>query len=299
MFAGIGAGLLSVLFICGSYIFSREYMHRNNDAVKLAVFSQLVMTAGGIILLVIYSSFSRVPCSMKFFLTVAGQVVTFLAGQTSFFMLLHKVESSRASALLGLKLMALALISALIGKTLLPYQWYAVLLCTIAAVGMNFSGGRMSLSSCLWLVVSVVSYALCDMCVTELMLMMQGNSMLFNSFGVVGVCFTAIGIAVTPALFKYRLSVRELKAALPYSLFYFLSMIFLYTSFGIIGVVFGSIIQSGRGIVSVLLGMILLHYGLDRNEQRISKAKWVQRFIFAALMLCGMLLYSAGGRFFK
>ncbi len=296
MFAGIGAGTLSVLFICSSYIFSREYMRRNNDAVKLAVFSQLIMAIGGIILLAFNASFCRIPCSMKFFLTVAGQVVTFLVGQTSFFMLLHKVESSRASALLGLKIMAIALISAVIGKSLLPYQWAAVLLGTLAAVGMNFSGGRMSFASCFWLGTAVVSYALCDMCVTELMLMMHGNSMLFNSCGVVGICFTVLGVAVTPALFKYRFSMGEVKAALPYSLFYFLSMLFLYTSFGMIGVVFGSIIQAGRGIVSVFLGMILLHYGLDRNEQRISKAKWVQRLVFAVLMLCGMMLYSFGGK---
>ena len=292
MFAGIGAGILSVLAICGSYIFSREYMRRHKDAVKLAVFSQLVMAIGGLILLVIYSIFSHIPWSMNLLLVLAGQVVTFLTGQTAFFMLLHKVESSRASALLGLKILALASISFLLGKNLMPRQWIAVLLCTAAAVGMNFSGGKMALSSCVWLLVSVLSYALCDMCVTELMLMMPGKSMLFNSFGVVGICYTALGIAVLPALFRYRLTAGEIKDVVPYSLLYFFSMVFLYTCFGLIGVVFGSIIQSGRGIVSVLLGVVLVHFNLDRNEQRISAFKWVQRFVFAVIMLSGMLLYS-------
>ena len=150
----------------------------------------------------------------------------------------------------------------------------------------------MALSSCVWLLVSVLSYALCDMCVTELMLMMPGKSMLFNSFGVVGICYTALGIAVLPALFRYRLTAGEIKDVVPYSLLYFFSMVFLYTCFGLIGVVFGSIIQSGRGIVSVLLGVVLVHFNLDRNEQRISIFKWVQRFVFAVIMLSGMLLYS-------
>ena len=292
MFAGIGAGTLSVLAICGSYIFSREYMRRNHDAVKLAVFSQLVMAVGGLILLITYSIFSHIPWGSRLLLVIVGQVITFLFGQTSFFMLLHKVESSRAAALLGLKILALALISFIIGKNLLVQQWIAVLLCTFAAVGMNFSGGKMALSSCMWLLLSVISYALCDMCVTELMLMMPGKSMLFNSFGVVGICYTALGIAVLPALFKYRLTSKEIIDVIPYSILYFFSMVFLYTCFGLIGVVFGSIIQSGRGIVSVLLGIVLVHFNLDRNEQRISAAKWVQRFIFAAVMLSGMLLYS-------
>ena len=227
MFAGIGSGILSVLAICGSYIFSREYMRRHKDAVKLAVFSQLVMAIGGLILLVIYSIFSHIPWGMNLLLVLAGQVVTFLIGQTAFFMLLHKVESSRASALLGLKILALASISFLLGKNLMPRQWIAVLLCTAAAVGMNFSGGKMALSSCVWLLVSVLSYALCDMCVTELMLMMPGKSMLFNSFGVVGICYTALGIAVLPALFKYRLTAGEITDVVPYSLLYFFSMVFL------------------------------------------------------------------------
>lgn len=292
MWSGIGAGVLSVLFICGSYIFSREYMRRNKDAVKLAVFSQLVMALGGIILLILYSSFYRIPWNLKLFAVLAGQVMTFLLGQTAFFMTLRRVESSRVSALLGLKILALALIALALGRHLKQMQWIAVILCTVGAVGMNFSGGKMAISSCLWLLLSVLSYALCDMCVTELMMMMPGKSMLFNSLGVVGICYTALGIAVSPALFKYPLSKKEIKAVIPYSILYFFSMIFLYTCFGFIGVVFGSIIQSGRGIVSVLLGIVLVHYGLDRNERRISLSKWIQRFVFAAVMLTAMLLYS-------
>lgn len=292
MFAGIFAGLLSVLFICSSYIFSREYLRRNKDAVKLAVFSQLVMAAGGIALLIVYSCFYRIPWNLRLILLLVGQVVTFLLGQTAFFIMLRRVESSRASALLGLKILALALISMLLGRGLLPLQWVAVLMCTVGAVGMNFSGGKIALSSCIWLFISVTSYALCDMCVTELMMMMPGKSMLFNSLGVVGICYTAIGIAVLPALLKYGISRKEIFEVVPYSLLYFFSMIFLYTCFGLIGVVFGSIIQSGRGIISVLMGMVLLHFGLDRNERRISALKWVQRFVFAAVMLSAMLLYS-------
>ena len=266
MIAGIGAGILSVLFICGSYIFSREYMRRNNDALKLAVFSQLVMSLGGLILLVIYSSLYHIPWGGRLYLILAGQVSMFLLGQTSFFIVLRRVESSRVSALLGLKILALALITVLVGKNLQPLQWLAVVLCTVAAVGMNFSGGGISLSNCIWLFVSVLSYALCDMCVTELMLMMPGKSMLVNSFGVVGICYTAIGIAVLPALFKYRFCRDNIAEVVPYSLLYFLSMVFLYTCFGLVGVVFGSIIQSSRGVLSVLIGVVLLHFGLDRNE---------------------------------
>ena len=129
MFAGIGAGILSVLFICGSYIFSREYLRRNKDAVKLAVFSQLVMAVGGLALLILYSCYYRIPWTWKMVLILIAQVGTFLLGQTAFLMMLRRVESSRASALLGLKILALALISVLFGKHLSNMQNCGITLC--------------------------------------------------------------------------------------------------------------------------------------------------------------------------
>lgn len=292
MFAGIIAGVLSVLFICSSYIFSREYVRKHKDPVKLAVFSQFVMAFGGIILLTVYLSFYDIEWNCKLFLLLGGQVITFLLGQTAFFAMLRHVESSRAAALLGLKILSLAVISTIIGKVLVPMQWAAVALCTVAAVGMSFSGVRMALSSCIWLLLSVLAYALCDMCVTELMLLMPGKSMLFNSFGVVGICYTAMGVVLIPAFLKYKLNRHEIVSVIPYSLLYFASMVFLYTSFGLIGVVFGSIVQSGRGIVSVLFGIVLVHYGWDRNERPLSPLKWTQRFVCAALMVAAMIIYS-------
>lgn len=293
MIFGVGAGVLSVLFICGSYIFSREYVRVHQSPVKLAVFSQLVMSAGSLVLLAVYLSCHTLCFNKELILLIAGQVITFLLGQTAFFAVLHHVESSRVSALLGLKITVIALLAVCFGKSLEFRQWAAVILCTIGAVGMNFSGGRIPFKSCCFLALAVISYALCDMCVTELMKLMPGESMLFNSFGVIGICFSVMGAAVLPAaLIKYKVNVRELKAVLPYSLLYFLSMIFLYTSFGFIGVVYGSIIQSGRGILSVLLAIVLVHYQLDRNERPVGAGKWIQRFVFAAVMVTAMLMYS-------
>ena len=100
MFAGIGAGTLSVLFICGSYIFSREYVRKHKDPVKLSVMSQLVMGIGGVILLWVSSRFYTIEWTGKLCWLLAGQVITFLMGQTAFFAMLRRVESSRAAALL-------------------------------------------------------------------------------------------------------------------------------------------------------------------------------------------------------
>ena len=292
MIWGIGAGILSVVFMCVSYILSRSYIRKHHDPVKLSVFSQLVMFPVGLVLLAAGVLLADIPWHSEFLLLVAGQVLTFLLGQTSFFMLLKEVEATRASSLIGLKMIALAVIATLLGNYLSPLQWAAVLLCTAAAVGMNFSGGKLSLRSCFWLVMSAFGYALCDVCVTKLMQMMPSSSMLINAVGVMGCCFSALGFVAFPALAKYPLRKAELFDSIPYTLVYLGSMLFLYICFGFLGVVFGSIIQASRGILSIVLGVVLLHFGIEKNEPQVSGKIWIRRLVMAVLMLSAMTLYS-------
>ena len=79
---------------------------------------------------------------------------------------------------------------------------------------------------------------------------------------------------------------------MPYSAFYLGSILSLMVCFGSIGVVFGSIIQAGRGIVSIILGIILLHFGLEKNEPQVPGKIWIRRSIMAVLMLSAMILYT-------
>ena len=59
-----------------------------------------------------------------------------------------------------------------------------------------------------------------------------------------------------------------------------------------IGVVFGNIIQASRGIISVALGAVLLHYGFDRLEPRVGRKAWIRRFLMAVVMVAAMCLYT-------
>ena len=51
MFFGIAAGLVSAVLISVSYVFSRAYIRKYGDPVQLAVHSQVVMGAGGLLTL--------------------------------------------------------------------------------------------------------------------------------------------------------------------------------------------------------------------------------------------------------
>lgn len=293
MFTGILAGVFSALFMSISYICSRAYIQKYKDPVKLSVFSLLAMLFGGVLSLGISSFYVKIPFSSpKLLLPLLGEVVFFLIGQTSFFIVLKKVEASRGASFLGLKLIILAVIAASTGKALSSGQWVAVILCSLAATGMNLTGIRMDLKSLFWLFVSIFFYALCDLCLTGIMASLPPGNMMMKALAGMGVCYTAMGLAVLPFLYKYRPTKKEFLDVIPYSIFYFSSILLIMACFGLLGVVFGNIIQSGRGIISVLLGILFLRLGWEKTEKNVPAKVWAQRFIMAFLMLCAMSLYT-------
>ena len=292
MLFGISAGFLSALLMSGSYVFSRSYFRKHGEPLQLAIHSQFNMLFGGILLLAISYFFLEMPCSKRFFLYLAGESFFFLFAQVSWFMMLRHVEASRAASLIGLKVLAIAVLTFLLGSSPSVLQWLAIVLCTFAAVGMNFSGGKISLKSILWLIIAVFCYAVCDICITEMMNQMPGKSMMLNAICVMGFTYTAIGLCILPGLLKYPPEREKLKDALPYSCFYFGSILFLMACFGTIGVIFGSIIQSSRGVISVSLGIILLKTGLEKTEPDVSGRVWIQKLVMSILMLAAMSLYA-------
>ena len=236
--------------------------------------------------------FIEYPCSFKYIMVGAAWIVTYILAQTSFFAALKSVEASRLSSLLGTKIIALAIIAILTGYKLNTMKFTAVILCCISAVGMNFSGGKLNLKSALWVGSAVLNYALCDLTCTEMVNMMPGKNVLLNSFGVVAVSYGALGIVSLPCLFIVPKKVIYLKDAFPFGAAWFSSMIFLLTAFGSLGVVFGSIVQAGRGIISVLIGAALLYAGFEHLEPRVGKKAWIRRMLMALLMLAAMAIYA-------
>ena len=110
----------------------------------------------------------------------------------------------------------------------------------LAAAGMNLTGLSMGLSSLLWLILAVVFYALCDICLGELVTLMPAEHVFLRSLAAIGACFTAMGLAASAALWKFRPAKRELLDVIPYSFAYFSSILLLLVCFGLLGVVFGS-----------------------------------------------------------
>ena len=173
MVTGIIAGLLSALLQAVSYLCSAEFMLKYKSSLRLVIFSQLAM--GVFCLPFLPFLFPRQLSGMlpEFLLWTGAWIVCFTVGQTAFFNTLRTIEASRMSSLLGLKIIVLSVIYVLIMRTPLSFlQWIAVLMSSLAAVGMNWSGGaRFSLKGILWLLVTLIAYSLTDMTETHLVSM--------------------------------------------------------------------------------------------------------------------------------
>jgi hypothetical protein len=109
---------------------------------------------------------------------------------------------------------------------------------------------------------------------------------LLITYGLCGVVFAPLVLILRPY------SRADWAAAAQYASAWLLSMVGLYCSFGLVGVVFGNILQSTRGIMSVALGAMLAHLGWHELEQRVDRAMLLRRFAAALLMTAAIAIYA-------
>ncbi len=294
MILGIIAGVVTALLQSFSYIFSAGFMMKYKSSLRLVIFSQLVMGVFCLPIAPLLFPVELWKMLPEFLLGILMWVLFFVTGQTAFFNTLRSIEASRVSSLLGLKIIVLSVIYVLWkGHGLGSWQWLAVFLSAIAAMAMNWSGGsRFTLRGMLWLALTLVAYSLTDMAETYLVRMPASGNVIMDACGVAAVCYLLLGILTLPMLFKYRWSRKQFVMAMPFGLAWFLSQVSLFICFGLLGTVFGNVIQSSRGLFSIGLGIILLHYGYGKLDAKIGGKMWLRRGIAAALMTIAIIIYS-------
>ena len=294
MLTGIIAGLLSALLQAISYVCSTGFMLKYKSSLRLVIFSQLAMGAFCLPFLPFLFPHRLLEVLPEFLLWTGAWIICFTVGQTAFFNTLRTIKASRMSSLLGLKIIVLSIIYVMIMRTQLSLlQWIAVLMSTVAAVGMNWSGGaRFSLKGMIWLLVTLVFYSLTDMTETHLVAMPKGGNIILDSLAISTVCYSLLGILTLPLLLKFRWTRKQFIKSLPFALTWYLSQVALFVCFGRLGTVFGNVIQASRGLISIGLGILLLAIGLGKLDSRITPAMWVRRIAAAILMTAGIVLYS-------
>lgn len=293
---GIISGLLTALLQSLSYVCSAAFIRQYRSPLRLVIFSQLAMGA-----FCLPFSFWVFPPELldnlgRYLSTLLVWVIVFSLGQISFFAALRSIEPSRLSSLLGLKIILLSLFSVVIlNHGLGTGKWMAVLLATLAAVGMNWSGGKsFTPIGLFWLLCTLVFYSLADITETKLVLMMPIERIGIIRAAIASgiICYTVLGAVTLFTLTRFRWTTRQFVKSIPFAAFWFTSQVSLFVCFGLIGPVFGNVIQSSRGMISIAIGMLLMYYKVYGLDAKISPRMWLRRAVAAVLMTTGIILYA-------
>jgi hypothetical protein len=182
------------------------------------------------------------------------------------------------------------------GAVVLPVQWVGVAVATAAVLLLNFSGGRLPLRATMALVIACIAYSLSDTFIRALVLALEPLPVLHASIFATSISYILCGITSLPIiLFTRKASAftRGLRFSLPFSLCWLTGMFALFTAFGSVGTVLGNILQSSRGIISILISIPAVRLGFAQIEPRVPRKVLLQRLAAALLIVAAVWLYAS------
>jgi len=295
--AGVTVGLLSGILNAVAFLISRHHATtRPGGGLRLLVAAHLVMAAAclpAVWLLWPPAGLDGATCLPP----LAGSIGCYLAGQAALIVSLRRADASRVVPLLGLKIVALALIvTCLPGERLDLRQWVAVGLSVVAATVLQ--GRRDPVPPVVMglMLAACVGFAAADLLIVRVIDVVQAaapaRSRLWASGLAVAVTYVACGL-VAAALLPWTRPRGGIdwRAAATYGLVWLAGMATLYACFGLLGAVFGNVLLSSRGLFAVVIGAVLAHRGWHDLEQRVDGATLARRVAAAALMTAAIALY--------
>lgn len=308
LWLGIAAGLVSCACMSLAYLLSRhhtlaaEAAGRTGAAVRLLLRSHVVMG-----LAALPGAAWLVPGGLDVAAVappLLGAAGLYFAGNTLLFRLLRRYEASRLTPFLGLKIFVLALVVAVVlGQPLAGRQWAAVATSVAATALLQGRGGGLAAGALGRILVVCLCFALSDLFIVSLIDGIEaGGGPGFGRFraSILGMLLTYVvcGAACGLALFAGRQEVgRDRRAgwvvAGLYAATWLVAMGCLYVCFGFVGAVLGNVVQSFRGIMSVVIGAALAHLGWHELEQRVDRATLLRRIAAAGLMTAAIAVYVA------
>jgi hypothetical protein len=300
--SGMVFGLLAAGLQSAAYLFSRAFVVARLDAtVRLLITSHLLM--GGVALVVMGVVWpTTLPQPGRYLPDALGVSGFYLLGQVWLLLTLRTVEASRVVPLLGFKIVILAAITVgVLRQPLSLGQWAAVGMSVAAALALNFSGRSLSVRAGLGLVCICACYSLSDLCIARLVPALGIANRLHGSVLAAAMAYVICGLvslAILPFVWR-RIARGDWVAAAPFAATWLSGMVCLFICFAAIGAVYGNILQSTRGILSVVAGAVLAALGLAHIEQQTSRWMLLRRLVAAVLMVAAIWLFghvrAAGG----
>lgn len=296
MIPGILSGFAAAFLQSCSYLFSKRYVARfEQTTAGLLVCGHVIMGIFSVLLLPLVWP-HPMPVFARYALPLSGCVVFYLSGQAFLFLTFKESDASRVSPLLGLKIMMLAAITALFtNQHFHAQQWLAIVIGVCAAYLLSMLGREMTVKNWMWVLLACLCYSLSDLSIKVLIGRFENMGLFHASVLCSCLCYFSCGIAACGALlFLPRPPLSKWKASFPFALSWFTGMLFLFACFGSIGVVFGNIVQSTRGLISILMGSYVAARGYEHIEEKVRPRVIIVRFCAGLLMIAAIALFYAG-----
>ena len=294
MVLGIALGLAAAACQSTSYIFSRRFSEKyRGGAIHLLVISHLIM---GLFSLVLLAGFwpAEWPLPSEFIHFSIFNALFYFLGQGCLFLALKNTGASRISPLLGLKILILAFIGTVfMDHQYLWEQWAAVVLSVTAALLLRRSGSAIPLSGLAWILAACVFYCLSDINIKFLMDQFEYLGLFRAACVSTSLSFAGCGLfslVLLPFIPKTRTGMR--KHALPFAVAWFAAMLFLYACFSLIGFLYGNIVQSTRGLISILFGWYIARAGYTHIEEKTTRRVFWRRVGAGLLMVISIILFN-------
>lgn len=298
---GIATGIAAAVCQSCSYLATRHYVQRRPDGASrsLLVLAHVWMLPVCIALLAYYWNRVQIDWS-RAWLPIAGEVFFYLLGQISLFVALRFAEPSRVSPLLSFKLVVLALLATFFTReSVNGWQWLAVMVCVMGGLSLYRSGGqKMHRYAAIAMVVAAVVNALCDWCIGRLLLTFPPEQdVLSRSVFSMALCYGICGLIAIPLVPWVRYPAwRDWRGAAPFAGCWLAAMLFLFICFTYVNPVYGNILQSTRGLISIFMSWALIRMGAGHIEPSQGKGAFARKLAAGTLMVIAVALYAVARR---
>ena len=289
-------GLLAATFQALSYMLARVFSATRTGApLRLLVASHVVMGSLGVVILPFVWP-DHLVWTGAWWVPLVWCTVFYLIGQGLMLVALSTAEASKISPLLAIKVIFLSfLMWALKGTPLTFLQWTGVALCMVGAFVLNYGGGGLCLKGLLSVLGASLFYSLSDINIVDMVRLLETELSTRSDAIFFGVCMSYIlsglfcGVIM---IFRKDSPLIDLKNTAGFAVVWLLAILFLFAAFSIVGVVYGNILQSTRGIISIVLGALIAKLGHVHLEGRVSKTVFIRRII-AGLIMTGAVVAFA------
>jgi hypothetical protein len=306
MIAGILCGLGAALSQSFSYLFTRHFVHTRGSGASrdLFILGHLWMGLFGILgLLLLWPAHARTILGWPILLPLLGTSLFYLSGQIGLTYALRYAEASTVTPLLGIKVFFQTLLSLSLGtpsgiggdRTLTAFQWLAVGLCCVGGISLNYTGGRIPRRALAGIACTLLTFTFSDYfigCLVAALIREFGLSTGIAAILGASLQYLASGLIVLPFIRTvHHRSARAWRDAAPFALTWFGAMLFLFAAIGALGVILGTILQSTRGIMTILIASAVARLGHEHIEPLHDRGIVLRRVAAGTLMFVAVTLY--------